>query len=101
MRCEPIPEAAVKQLCLKAREILIEEGNVQQVDSPVTVSEGRVHSVCHCPNYTNLNSTKICGDIHGQFYDMLELFKVGGTCPSTNYLFMGSLSFVSCSTSWS
>lgn len=37
MRCEPIPEAAVKQLCLKAREILIEEGNVQHVDSPVTV----------------------------------------------------------------
>ena len=37
MRCEPIPEPAVKQLCLKAREVLIEEGNVQHVDSPVTV----------------------------------------------------------------
>ena len=35
-RCEPITEE-VKQLCLKAREILIEEGNVQVVDSPVTV----------------------------------------------------------------
>ena len=37
MRCEPISEPAVKQLCLKAREVLIEEGNVQHVDSPVTV----------------------------------------------------------------
>jgi hypothetical protein len=38
MRCEPISEEQVKRLCLKAREILIEEGNVQVVDSPVTVS---------------------------------------------------------------
>jgi len=66
-RCEPISEEQVKRLCLKAREILIEEGNVQVVDSPVT----------------------ICGDIHGQFFDLMELFKVGGFCPETNYLFMG------------
>jgi hypothetical protein len=37
-RCQPISEEQVKRLCLKAREILIEEGNVQVVDSPVTVS---------------------------------------------------------------
>ncbi|TEB32049.1 Metallo-dependent phosphatase [Coprinellus micaceus] len=66
-RCEPISEEEVKRLCLKAREILIEEGNVQVVDAPVT----------------------ICGDIHGQFWDLMELFKVGGFCPDTNYLFMG------------
>ncbi|KAJ1986593.1 phosphoprotein phosphatase PP4 catalytic subunit [Dimargaris cristalligena] len=65
--CEIITEAEVKELCNKAREILIEESNVQQVDAPVT----------------------ICGDIHGQFYDLKELFRVGGECPETNYLFMG------------
>lgn len=38
LRCEPISEEHVKRLCLKAREILLEEGNVQVVDAPVTVS---------------------------------------------------------------
>ncbi|CAA7021130.1 unnamed protein product [Microthlaspi erraticum] len=66
-RCEPLKESEVKALCLKAIEILVEESNVQRVDAPVT----------------------ICGDIHGQFYDMKELFKVGGDCPKTNYLFLG------------
>ncbi|KAA6394551.1 MAG: putative Serine/threonine-protein phosphatase PP-X isozyme 2 [Streblomastix strix] len=66
-KCEPLKEAEVKQLTGKAREILIEESNVQRVDAPVTV----------------------CGDIHGQFYDLKELFIVGGECPDTNYLFMG------------
>jgi len=63
----PPPEHDVKQLCTRAREILIEESNVQRINTPVT----------------------ICGDIHGQFWDLKELFKVGGKCPDTNYLFMG------------
>lgn len=37
-RCEIIMEAEVKALCAKAREILVEESNVQRVDSPVTVN---------------------------------------------------------------
>jgi len=66
-RCELIKEAEVKALCAKAREILVEESNVQRVDPPVT----------------------ICGDVHGQFYDLKELFKIGDDCPETNYLFLG------------
>jgi len=65
--CRPIPEAQVRELCHKARELLIEEGNVVTVTAPVT----------------------ICGDIHGQFHDLMELFRVGGDVPDTNYLFMG------------
>jgi hypothetical protein len=35
--CRPIPENQVRELCYKARELLIEEGNVVGVDAPVTV----------------------------------------------------------------
>jgi serine/threonine-protein phosphatase 4 catalytic subunit len=36
-RCEPLKEGDVKTLCEKAIEILVEESNVQRVDSPVTI----------------------------------------------------------------
>ena len=39
-RCEYIKESEVKQLCMKAKEILLQESNVQHVESPVTVSLG-------------------------------------------------------------
>lgn len=51
----------------QAKEILTKESNVQKVRCPVTV----------------------CGDVHGQFHDLMELFKIGGKSPDTNYLFMG------------
>ncbi|PPD81783.1 hypothetical protein GOBAR_DD21300 [Gossypium barbadense] len=67
MQCKPLAEQEVRVLCDKAKEILMDESNVQPVKSPVT----------------------ICGDIHGQFHDLAELFRIGGKCPDTNYLFMG------------
>ncbi|XP_031505791.1 serine/threonine-protein phosphatase PP2A-2 catalytic subunit-like isoform X1 [Nymphaea colorata] len=67
MQCKPLSEPEIRTLCGKAKEILMEENNVQPVKSPVT----------------------ICGDIHGQFHDLVELFRIGGKCPDTNYLFMG------------
>jgi len=62
-----LSELDVQELCARAREVLVKEQNVQPVKCPVTV----------------------CGDIHGQFYDLMELFRIGGMPPDTNYLFMG------------
>uniref|UniRef100_A0A7S3J9F5 Serine/threonine-protein phosphatase n=1 Tax=Euplotes harpa TaxID=151035 RepID=A0A7S3J9F5_9SPIT len=67
MKCRPLSEDDVKTLCEKAKEILSGESSVVSVPVPVT----------------------ICGDVHGQFYDLMELFRIGGDIPETNYLFMG------------
>ena len=33
---------------------------------------------------------QVCGDVHGQYYDVKELFRIGGDCPGTSYIFMVS-----------
>lgn len=64
---ELLEELAIKIICLKLKEVLIKAENVEIVSAPVT----------------------LVGDIHGQFYDLLEIFRVGGEIPNTNYLFLG------------
>ena len=66
---EIISENAVKRLCASVSELLMEESNVQPVRSPVT----------------------IVGDLHGQFYDLLNLLSadIGNTPPHTSYIFLG------------
>ncbi|OTA55219.1 putative phospho protein phosphatase [Hypoxylon sp. EC38] len=58
-QCRYLPEPVMKELCEMVKEVLMEESNIQPVVTPVT----------------------ICGDIHGQFYDLLELFRVSGGMP--------------------
>jgi len=62
-----LTESEITQLCAFVREILKKESNMQFVRAPVVV----------------------VGDIHGQFYDLLELFNISGKPPFTNYLFLG------------
>jgi serine/threonine-protein phosphatase 6 catalytic subunit len=68
-RGECITEKECWFLCEKTKDLLIEESNVQPVQAPVN----------------------ICGNIAGQFYDILELFKTGGSIPENKYVFMGGL----------
>lgn len=64
---KPLTIKLYVKLYFQAKEILSKESNVQEVKCPVTV----------------------CGDVHGQFHDLMELFRIGGRSPDTNYLFMG------------
>lgn len=62
-----LEEREIRALCMKSREIFITQPVLLELAAPI----------------------KICGDIHGQYYDLLRLFEYGGFPPESNYLFLG------------
>ncbi|RAH65682.1 Metallo-dependent phosphatase [Aspergillus aculeatinus CBS 121060] len=64
---ERLLESEIAYLCRTAREICISQPILLKLEA----------------------SIKICGDIHGQYYDLLHLFKYSGYPPEANYLFLG------------
>jgi diadenosine tetraphosphatase ApaH/serine/threonine PP2A family protein phosphatase len=62
-----VDESVLRELVFRWMEILKTEPNVLQLTSPIT----------------------ICGDIHGQLFDLFNLFKISGGAPTTKYLFLG------------
>jgi len=62
-----LTETEIQGLVTAAREIFISQPILLELEAPI----------------------KICGDIHGQYYDLLRLFEYGGFPPEANYLFLG------------
>jgi serine/threonine-protein phosphatase PP1 catalytic subunit len=62
-----IPENSLKTLCNSVRDLLLTQPALLEVEAPL----------------------KICGDIHGQYHDLLRMFEYGGFPPESNYLFLG------------
>ena len=62
-----LDENQVYLLCEKVKELYSTVSNIEKVRTPITV----------------------CGDIHGQYHDLMELFKIAGKPPDVNYLFLG------------
>jgi serine/threonine-protein phosphatase PP1 catalytic subunit len=62
-----LAEGEIRTLCLKSREIFLSQPILLELEAPL----------------------KICGDVHGQYYDLLRLFEYGGFPPESNYLFLG------------
>jgi serine/threonine-protein phosphatase PP1 catalytic subunit len=62
-----LTENEVKFLCNKSRDIFMSQPILLELEAPL----------------------KICGDVHGQYYDLLRLFEYGGFPPEANYLFLG------------
>ncbi|KAI4372285.1 hypothetical protein MLD38_010532 [Melastoma candidum] len=62
-----LSESEIRQLCINSRHIFSSQPTLLQLNAPI----------------------KICGDIHGQFHDLLRLFECGGYPPAATYLFLG------------
>jgi serine/threonine-protein phosphatase PP1 catalytic subunit len=64
-----VSEGQLKALCANVREVFLTQAALLELEAPI----------------------KICGDIHGQYHDLLRLFEYGGVPPESNYLFLGDL----------
>ncbi|URD81243.1 serine threonine-protein phosphatase [Musa troglodytarum] len=62
-----LSESEIRQLCIEAKHVFRAQPNLLDLHAPI----------------------KICGDIHGQYLDLLKLFEKGGFPPHSTYLFLG------------
>jgi serine/threonine-protein phosphatase PPG1 len=90
LRKQLLHEALIREICEKTKEVLMRESNVVHVSAPVTVV-GDIHGcVCHTFLLLRVSVAPLLSPDSSQFYDLIEIFRIGGYAPHTNYLFLGA-----------
>ncbi|KAJ2877808.1 3',5'-cyclic-nucleotide phosphodiesterase (PDEase) (3':5'-CNP) [Coemansia aciculifera] len=78
-----------KPQCAFLRDHFFREGRLREADALAIIREATALLRAE-PTLLTLDSpVTICGDVHGQYYDLMKLFEVGGDPASTQYLFLG------------
>ena len=68
-------------------KLLRQEKTMVDVEAPIT---GECNLIFPFEvNETSSSFDLVCGDVHGQYFDLMKLFEVGGSPATTRYLFLG------------
>lgn len=96
LRKQLLHEALLREICEKTKEVLMRESNVVHISAPVTVV-GDIHGFVISHPFLPISDGPIDDFLFhfssnsSQFYDLIEIFRIGGYAPHTNYLFLGKL----------
>ncbi|KAJ1840568.1 3',5'-cyclic-nucleotide phosphodiesterase (PDEase) (3':5'-CNP), partial [Coemansia sp. RSA 2708] len=68
------------------RDHFFREGRLREEDALAIIREATQLLRSEPTLLTLASPVTICGDVHGQYYDLMKLFEVGGDPASTQYL---------------